>query len=62
MAIETREGLRDLRQAQLETNQANQAKYLTSLDVVFNDADVKGHYDIRTVKDSSEKAHYQYIN
>ena len=25
-------------------SKANQAKYLTSLDVVFNDADVKRHY------------------
>ena len=26
-------------------SKATQAKYLTSLDVVFNDADVKSHYD-----------------
>ena len=26
-------------------SKANQAKYLTSLDVVFNDADVKSHYE-----------------
>ena len=27
-------------------SKANQAKYLTSLYVVFNDADVKSHYDL----------------
>ena len=27
-------------------SKANQAKYLTSLDVVFNDADVKSYYDL----------------
>ena len=27
-------------------SKANQAKYLTSLDVVFNDADVKSNYDL----------------
>ena len=37
---------------------ANQAKYLTSLDVVFN-ADVKSDYDL---SNNSAKAHYQYIN
>ena len=29
---------------------------------MFNDADVKSYYDLVTVKDSSAKAHYQYIN
>ena len=27
-------------------SKANQAKYLTSLDVVFNDADIQSHYDL----------------
>ena len=27
-------------------SKANQDKYSTSLDVVFNDADVKSHYDL----------------
>ena len=27
-------------------SKANQAKYLTSLDFVFNEADVKSHYDL----------------
>ena len=27
-------------------SKANQAKYLTALDVVFNYADVKSHYDL----------------
>ena len=27
-------------------SKANQAKYLTLLDVVFNDADVKSNYDL----------------
>ena len=29
---------------------------------MFHDADVKSHYDLVTVKDSSAKAQYQYIN
>ena len=27
-------------------SKANQAKFLTSIDVAFNDADVKSHYDL----------------
>ena len=36
-------------------------RYLTSLDVVFNDADVKSIMTLVRMKDSSAKAHFQYI-